>query len=339
MTIQGHAATEPKKPLEPFSYDPGDLGAHEVEIAITHTSLCHSDIHLIDNDWGFSAYPFIPGHEIAGTVSAVGPGVREMKAGDRVGVGWQSSSCMMCEWCVRGEENACADQGGTCVGRHGGFADRVRVDSWFAHPIPDGLASEDAAPLFCAGITVYTPLRHSRVGPRSRVGVIGIGGLGHLAVQFARAFGCEVTAFSTSPDKEPEAKQLGAHHFVPSTDTDRLKKAAGSIDFLLNTTQAELDWPLWTGLLRPLGEFCQVGGYTGDIKVPAMDLILGRKSVSGSCIGNRHTMREMLEFAAVHGISPETETTSLDRVNDAIERVRSNKARYRIVMTTEGGNR
>src|SRR5438477_10141571 len=210
-----------------YKYDPGALGAGEVEIKISHCGICHSDVHLIDNDWGFSKYPFIPGHEIVGTVVAMGADVRNHAIGQRVGVGWQADSCGICEWCRQGDEHLCAKSQPTCVGRNGGFADKVRVNSKFAIPVPEALESENAAPLMCGGITVYSPLRNHGVRPSSRVGVIGIGGLGHLGIQFAKAFGAEVTAFSTSKDKEEEARKLGAHNFVNTRDTGALKKIAG----------------------------------------------------------------------------------------------------------------
>ena len=203
----------------PYRYDPGKLGPQEVEIAITHCGICHSDLHLISNDWGISQYPFIPGHEIVGTVAAVGAEVRSLEVGQRVGLGWQSNSCGECEWCSRGMENLCPAAEGTCVHRHGGYADRVRANARFVIPIPEALDSEHAAPLLCGGITVYNPLRTHGVNPSSRVGIVGIGGLGHLAIQFARVFGAEVTAFSTSAAKEEEARALGAHHFVNSRES------------------------------------------------------------------------------------------------------------------------
>ena len=195
--------------LLPYHYDPGKLGSQEVEIAITHCGICHSDLHLISNDWGISQYPFIPGHEVIGTVAALGGEVRSLQLGQRVGLGWQSNSCGQCEWCLRGMENLCADAEGTCVHRNGGYAERVRANARFVIPIPDCLVSEQAAPLLCGGITVYNPLRTHGVNPSSRVGIVGIGGLGHLAIQFARVFGAEVTAFSTTLDKEAEARAAG----------------------------------------------------------------------------------------------------------------------------------
>jgi uncharacterized zinc-type alcohol dehydrogenase-like protein len=211
--------------LLPYKYEVGELGEHEVEVKISHCGVCHSDVHLIDNDWGISKYPFIPGHEIVGTVTAVGSNVRSRKPGERVGIGWQADSCGICEWCRQGDEQLCALAEPTCVGRNGGYADLIRVNSRFAIPVPAALESENVAPLLCGGITVYSPLRNYGVRPASRVGVIGIGGLGHMGLQFANAFGAEVTAFSTSKNKEEEAKTMGAHHFINTRDTGALKKA------------------------------------------------------------------------------------------------------------------
>ena len=193
MGFRAYAAHEQKGPLAPFVYEPGELGPNDVEIRVSHCGICHSDVHLVDGDWGASSYPMVPGHEIVGTVAAAGPAVRQLAVGQRVGVGWQCGACLECEWCVSGQENLCAQEEATCVERPGGFAERIRVDGRFAFPIPDALRSEHAAPLLCGGVTVYAPLaRFAR--PSLRVGVIGIGGLGHLALQFARAMGCEVTA-------------------------------------------------------------------------------------------------------------------------------------------------
>ncbi len=231
--IQGLAAHAAGAELLPFKYDPGELGPQEVEIAISHCGVCHSDLHLIANDWGISQYPFIPGHEVVGKVTAVGSEVRSLEVGQRVGLGWQSNSCGICEWCTRGMENLCPAAEGTCVHRHGGYADRVRANARFVIPIPDALESEHTAPLLCGGITVYNPLRTHGVNPSSRVGIVGIGGLGHMAIQFARVFGAEVTAFSTSAAKEEEARALGAHNFVNSRESKAMKEAAGTQDLIL----------------------------------------------------------------------------------------------------------
>src|SRR5512139_2529524 len=217
MSFHAYAAHARKGPLVPFVYDPSPLGPHDVEIRITHCGICHSDVHLVDGDWGVGSYPMVPGHEIVGTVAALGPEARHLETGQRVGVGWQRGACLGCDLCGTGDENLCPRNEATCVDHHGGFADRIRVDGRFAFPIPDALASENAAPLLCGGATVYSPLRRW-VKPPMRVGVVGIGGLGHLALQFARAMGCEVTAISSSPDKAAEARGFGAHHFLATRE-------------------------------------------------------------------------------------------------------------------------
>ena len=239
--IQGFATHAAGAELLPYKYEPGDLKQSDVEIAISHCGVCRSDIHLIDNDWGVSQYPFIPGHEIIGRVTVTGSAVLGLNTGDRVGAGWQASCCGQCEWCLQGAENLCADSQGTCVHRHGGYADRVRVNARFVVPIPDGVDSERTAPLLCGGVTVYNPIRTYGVNPSSRVGIVGIGGLGHLALQFAHAFGAEVTAFSTSPAKEAESRSLGAHQFVNTRETKMLKKLAGYFDLILSTIGQDQD--------------------------------------------------------------------------------------------------
>lgn len=331
MPIKGYAAFGPGEKLKPFSYEPGRLGPHEIEVEVTHCGVCHSDVHLIDNDWGITKYPAICGHEIVGKVSAAGPEVRGLSKGDRVGIGWQAGSCLACEWCVGGQENRCAEQSAVCLGRPGGFAEAVRVDGRFAFPIPKGLESHHAAPLLCGGITVYTPLR-AHAHPWSRVGVIGIGGLGHFALQFARAFGCEVTAFSSSKDKEGEAADLGAHRFVPVSDAGAMKKAAGSLDLLVSTVHVDLDWEAWMRVLRPGGVLALVGATDGKLNIAADTLLLGKKAVLGSTIGTRSAIREMLEFAGRHAIKARAEVVPMAEVNAAVDRVRQGKARYRMVL-------
>ena len=331
--IHGYAAHAAGAQLVPFKYDPGELAPADVEIQITHCGICHSDIHLIDNDWGVSQFPFIPGHEIIGKVTKVGSAVKGHTVGDRVGVGWQAGSCGHCEWCRKGEENLCADSVGVCVHRNGGYADSVRVDGKFAIPIPESLASENAAPLLCAGITVYNPIRLHGVNPTSRVGVIGIGGLGHLALQFARAFGADVTAFSTTEGKEKEALGFGAHHFVNTRDSKNLKNLAGHFDFILSTINAEQDWPAYIAALRPTGHFVFVGVPPAPATFPVFPLISGRKSISGSPIGSPQQLREMLDVAARHGIQAKTERFAMDKVNDALAKVRKGQIRYRAVLT------
>jgi uncharacterized zinc-type alcohol dehydrogenase-like protein len=315
-----------------YKYDPGALRADEVEIKISHCGVCYSDVHLIDNDWGISKYPFIPGHEIVGTVVAVGSAVKDRAMGERVGVGWQADSCGICEWCRQGDENLCAKSQPTCVGRNGGFADKIRVNSRFAIPIPPALESEHAAPLMCAGITVYSPLRNYGVCPSSRVGVIGIGGLGHLGIQFAKAFGAEVTAFSTSKDKEAEAKKLGAHNFVNTRDTGALKKVAGSFDLLLSTVNADQDWQAYVTALRPKGTLCLVAASPSPIQIQGASLIGGQKAISASNIGSPRGLSEMLDVAARHGVKAVTEKFAMAKANDAVAKVKKSQVRYRAVL-------
>jgi uncharacterized zinc-type alcohol dehydrogenase-like protein len=330
--IQGLAVHAAGAELLPFRYDPGELGIQEVEIGITHCGICHSDLHLISNDWGMSQYPFIPGHEIIGSVTAVGPQVRSLKTGQRVGLGWQSNSCGVCEWCTRGLENLCPSSEATCVHRHGGYASRVRANARFVVPIPDALPSEQAAPLLCGGITVYNPMRDNGINPTSRVGVVGIGGLGHLAIQFARVFGAEVTAFSTSATKEEEARALGAHHFVNTRESKAMKEVAGTHDFILTTANADQDWGVYIQSLRPTGTLCFVGVPPSPVSVQAFPLIAGIRSITGSPIGSPHRIREMLDVAARHNVKATTESFPMAKANEAIEKVKKNKVRYRAVL-------
>jgi uncharacterized zinc-type alcohol dehydrogenase-like protein len=331
-SIHGLAAHAAGAQLLPYKYDAGELGENEVEIKISHCGICHSDVHLINNDWGISKYPFIPGHEIVGTVTAVGGAVRDRQVGERVGVGWQADSCGVCEYCRQGDEHLCAQSQPTCVGRNGGYADAIRVNSRFAIPVPEQLESENVAPLLCAGITVYTPLRNHGVRPSSRVGVIGIGGLGHLGLQFARAFGAEVTAFSTSKDKEEEAKSMGAHHFVNTRDTATLKKMTGEFDLLLSTVSADQDWQAYINALRPKGTLCVVGVSPSPLQIQAFSLIGGQKNLSGSPTGSPRDLHEMLDVAARHSVKAITERFPMAKANDAVDKVKKNQVRYRAVL-------
>jgi uncharacterized zinc-type alcohol dehydrogenase-like protein len=331
--IHGLAVHAAGAQLVPYKYEPGELKANEVEVKISHCGVCHSDISLIDNDWGTSRYPFIPGHEIVGTVSAVGSEVRDRKIGERVGIGWQADSCGICEWCRQGDEHLCANSQPTCVGRNGGYADSVRVNSRFAIPVPEALESENVAPLLCAGITVYAPMRNHGVRPSSRVGVVGIGGLGHLGLQFAKTFGAEVTALSTSKDKEEEALKMGADHFVNTRDTAELKKIAGAFDFLLSTVSADQDWQALVNSLRPKGTLCIVGVPPSPISIQAFPLIAGQRSISGSPTGSPRDLHEMLDVAARHEVKAITERFPMAKANDAIAKVKKNKVRYRAVLT------
>jgi uncharacterized zinc-type alcohol dehydrogenase-like protein len=330
--IQGYAVHAAGAELHPYKYDAGELRPGDVEVSISHCGVCHSDVNLIDNDWGLSKYPFIPGHEVVGTIASVGADVQHLQVGARVGVGWQADSCGHCEWCRRGEENLCAQQVATCIGRNGGFAETVRVNGRFAIPIPDGMDSGTTAPLLCGGITVYSPMRLQQVNPSSRVGVIGIGGLGHMALQFARVFGAEVTAFSSSADKEDEAKSLGAHHFLNTRETKALKAVAGGFDLILSTINVDQDWSAYVNALRPHGALVFVGVPPKPASFPIFPLISGIKSISGCNIGGPTQIAEMLDIAARHGIKAVTENFAMRDANTAVERARKGAVRYRAVL-------
>lgn len=320
MTFNAYAAKNAKARLEPFKYEPKPLADGEVEIAISHCGICHSDVHLVDGEWG-DWFPLVPGHEIIGTVVTG----KAFAPGERVGVGWQRGSCGECEFCRGGEEVLCAKHEATCQGNFGGFADRIRVNERFAFTIPDELPSETAAPLLCAGITVYTPLR-TYAAAGSRVGVIGIGGLGHLALQFAKALGCEVTAFSRVAGKEADTRRFGADHFFTGDP------AKGSLDLVLNTAHAAPDMDAFLGAVRPKGVFCQLGAAPAPLAVSSMPLIAGSRSVTGSAIGSPAVIREMLVLAAKKGIAATTEVAPMREANEALDRTRRNLARYRMVL-------
>ena len=330
--IHGYAVHAAGAELVPFKYEPGELRPQDVEIRITHCGVCRSDLHLIDNDWSLSQYPFIPGHEIVGTITTLGSAVQGFAVGARVGVGWQADSCGHCEWCRKGEENLCPQAQPTCVRRQGGYADAVRVNARFALKLPEKLESEHTAPLLCAGITVYNPLRLHGINASSRVGIIGIGGLGHIALQFARAFGAEITAFSTSAAKEEETRKLGAHHFVNTRESKTLKGLAGSFDFLLSTINADQDWPSYIAALRPHGTLCFVGVPPSPASLPVFPLVNAIKSVTGSATGSPMQIQEMLDVAARHGIQAQTERFAMAKANDAVKRLRKNQVRYRAVL-------
>jgi uncharacterized zinc-type alcohol dehydrogenase-like protein len=330
--IRGYATHAAGAELLAYRYEVGELAADEVEVRISHCGICRSDLHLIDNDWQVSKFPFVPGHEIVGTIEAVGAAVQNLQLGERVGIGWQAGSCGTCEWCRQGKENLCPQTQPTCVHRNGGFADAVRVPARFVIPIPETLDSENAAPLLCAGITVYTPLRTYGVSPASRVGVVGIGGLGHLALQFARVFGAEVTAFSTSPAKEEEAMAMGAQHFCNTRESKGMKALAGSLDLIVSTVNADQDWSAFLTALRPEGVLCLVGAPSRPLQIPGSLLILAARTLSGSNTGSPLALAEMLDVAARHGVRAQTERFPMTRVNEAVAKVRKGAVRYRAVL-------
>lgn len=332
MTVNAYAAKEAGAKLEPFQYELDEPGHGEVIVKVTHCGICHSDLSMLDNEWGMTEYPFVPGHEAAGTVEKIGPGVTNLKVGDRVGVGWHSGSCRECSHCLSGDHNLCPQGEGTIVGRHGGFADQVKAQAAFAVKIPDGVDAVSAGPLFCGGITVFNPMVQFGVKPTDRVGVIGIGGLGHMAIAFLNKWGCEVTAFSSSPDKEAEAKSMGAHHFLSSRDGDALEKAAGSLDYIISTVNVSLDWEKFINCLKPKGRLHVVGAVMEPIPVGAFSLIMPQRSISGSPVGSPATIATMLDFCARHGIKPQTEVFKMSDVNAAMDHLRAGKARYRVVL-------
>jgi uncharacterized zinc-type alcohol dehydrogenase-like protein len=274
----------------------------------------------------------VPGHEIVGTIAALGSGVRHLETGARVGVGWQRGACLSCDVCLAGEENLCTAEVATCVDNHGGFADRVRLDGRFAFPIPAELASAAAAPLLCGGITVYSPLRRW-ARPSTRVGVVGIGGLGHLALQFARAMGCEVTAISSSPDKEDDARGFGAHRFLATREPKALRSEAGTLDLVLSTVFIGQDWKGLLAALRPNGVLCFVGAPDEPLSLHVGALLGGQKTLTTSVIGGRAAILEMLAFAARHGVVAKAQERPLAEADAALGEVRKGRARYRIVLT------
>ena len=340
--VRGYMAQAPGAALEPVSYPAPELKEDEVRVAVTHCGVCHTDIHGIDGDFGVFAFPLVPGHEIVGHVIEIGTAVKGLLVGDRVGIGWQGRCCGECEWCQAGDEHLClqiADCGTWTP--YGGFASSVAVDGRFAYPLPADMAPEAAAVLMCAGIAVYPPLRRY-AGLSSRVGIVGIGGLGHLAIQFAKALGCEVTALSSSPGKEEEALGLGADHFLLTTDQGAMEEEEFGFDLLLCTAQSGNDWgklvmvltkngrlvlPAFSPIELPLGAVSGSG--------PVVDFVAHQVSITGSFLGSRADMREMLAFAHEHGITPRVELMPMSQVNEAIQRIRDNQARYRIVLVND----
>jgi alcohol/geraniol dehydrogenase (NADP+) len=330
--ITAYAAKAPGMELQPFEYDLGALRDEEVEVKVDYCGICHSDLSMMKNDWGISQYPLVPGHEVVGTISRIGDRVTRLKVGERVGVGWFSHSCMHCTQCMSGDHNLCATAEQTIVGRYGGFADFVRAHEEWTVPLPEGMNPATAGPLFCGGITVFNPMVQFDLQPTDRVGVIGIGGLGHLALKFLHAWGCDVTAFSSNPDKEAEIRELGANHFVNSRDPKALEAVSGSLDLIISTVNVDLDWATYINLLRPKGRLHFVGVAPNPVAAPLFPLILGQKSLSGSPLGSPTTIQKMLDFATRHQIEPVTETYKFSQVNEALAHLEAGKARYRIVL-------
>ena len=329
------AASAPHGKLEKFSYDPGPLGDDQVEIAVQYCGICHSDLSMLNNEWQWTNYPFIPGHEAVGKVVAVGPHANAITVGQTVGLGWNAGSCMHCYQCVTGNQNMCRNLEQTIVGRPGAFATRVRCHWLWATPIPAGVDVAKAGPLLCGGITVFNPLLQMGVLPIHRVGVIGIGGLGHMALHFLNAWGCEVTAFTSSTSKADEARQMGAHNVIDTHSQEGLAKAKGTFDFIISTVNANLDWSAYLAALAPKGRLHLVGAAPEPIPVPAFALIPEQKSVSGSPSGPPAIVATMLDFCARHQINPTTEEFPMSKANEALAHLEAGKARYRIVLKND----
>ncbi|WP_397533389.1 NAD(P)-dependent alcohol dehydrogenase [Roseateles sp.] len=334
-SIRAFAALSANSVLQPFSFDPGPLGDEDIEIRVEHCGICHSDLALIDSEWFPSSYPVVPGHEVVGVITAMGSRAKGRQLGQRVGIGWHSGSCSHCEFCLGGEQNLCGTRQPTIIGRHGGFADRLRAHWSWAVPIPDALDPAAAGPLMCGGGTVFLPFVLKEVKPTERVGVVGIGGLGHLAVKFARAWGCEVTAFTSTPAKREEALALGAHRTISSVDRAELKAAAGSLDFLLVTAGASLDWDALINTLAPKGRMHLVGVVTEKMNLRSGSLLSWQRSLSASPTPSPTLLARMLEFSARHQILPQVERFPMSRVNEAVEHLRSGRARYRVVLDAD----
>ncbi|HEX4083325.1 MAG TPA: NAD(P)-dependent alcohol dehydrogenase [Chthoniobacteraceae bacterium] len=332
MAINAFAAKAAGARLEPFSYEPGPLGPLDVEVAVTHCGICHSDPAMIDNEWHSSSYPVVPGHEIIGTVAAKGERVTGLEIGQRAGIGWQCSSCGHCEYCRTAREHLCAQEVDTIIGHFGGFADRVRAKAEFVVPIPDTLASAEAAPLLCAGNTVFTPMLRHGVNGTMRAAVVGIGGLGHVALQFLSKIGCEVTAISSTHSKDAEARGFGATDFIATKGTDELKKAADRFDFIISTVSASLPWNDYIAALRPQGTLVVVGVPDADLQISAFGIIGREKMVAGGRAGSPWDIRRMLDFAARNQVKAMIEKYPMSKVNDALDRLRSGHARYRVVL-------
>jgi uncharacterized zinc-type alcohol dehydrogenase-like protein len=330
--IKAYAAFEPKGELKPFEYDPGPLKASQVEIDVASCGVCHSDLSVIDNEWGVSRYPVVAGHEVVGTIAQVGDAVTNLAVGQTVGLGWQHQFCNQCAWCDGGDHNLCAKARPTIIGHHGGFADKVRAAANSVVAIPDGIELDSAGPLFCGGITVFNPLVQFDIKPGAKVAVIGIGGLGHLALQFLNAWGCEVTAFTSSEDKKQEALTMGAQHTLNSRDAQQIASAAARFDLVISTVSVKLDWNLYLSTLRPKGRLHFVGMILEPLDIKPFPLIMSQYSISGSPVGSPATIAMMLEFANRHQIRPIIEKFRFDDINQAVERLRSGQAHYRVVL-------
>ena len=345
IATRAFAATASDKPLTPYSFERRDPGADDVAIQIKYAGVCHSDLHIVKNDLGNTTYPIVPGHEIAGVVTAVGENVTRFKVGDRVGVGCMVDSCRQCKPCQEGEEQYCVpgmtqtygspDPKGAEAGQtitQGGYSDRITVDQNYVLSIPDSLPLDAAAPLLCAGITTYSPLKTWGVGPGSKVAVVGLGGLGHMAVKLAAAMGAEVTVLSTSDRKRADAERMGAKHFLINSDKTAMQAAAEKFDLIINTVSATHEIASHVQLLAKDGTMVMLGLTTEGMPVFAMPLLWRRRRVAGSLIGGIRETQEMLDFCAAHGIACDIEVIAPDQINEAYTRMEKSDVRYRFVI-------
>lgn len=332
LKVNAYATKTPKGKLEKFSYELPEIGTEQVDIKVHYCGICHSDLSMINNDWGTSQYPLVPGHEIVGEIVAVGSEVKNLKIGDKVGLGWFSESCMHCHECMDGSHHLCGTVEQTIVGRHGGFADYVRGHWSWAILLPEKIDMSKAGPLLCGGITVFNPIVLSGVKPTDKVGVIGIGGLGHLALKFLKHWGCEIVAFSSHANKKEEILAMGATKVVDSTNVSELESIKGQLNFILNTTNVTLDWNAYLSCLAPKGKFHTVGAVLEPMAIPAFSLIGGEKSVGGSPLGSPALTKTMLDFCVRHNIYPTVEEFKMEEVNKALEHLESGKVRFRIVL-------
>jgi uncharacterized zinc-type alcohol dehydrogenase-like protein len=337
---KAYAAESATQPLAPYQITRRDLGPHDVLIDILYCGICHTDVHQVRNEWGASKYPMVPGHEIVGTVDAVGPEVRRYKATDKVGVGCFVDSCRTCRNCREGLEQYCRNivwTYNTLIKESqtltfGGYSSRIVVDENYVLRIPASLPLANAAPLLCAGITTYSPLRHWKAGPGKKVAVVGLGGLGHMAVKIAKAMGARVTVLSHSMKKQQDAHRFGADDFYSTSDDSTFKKLAFNFDLVLNTVSAELDMGRFLELISRDGTFVNLGIPTKPLSVPPFALVHARRSLAGSVIGGIRETQEMLDFCAGHGISCDVEVIPIQKVNDAYDRLVKGDVKYRFVI-------
>ena len=330
--VNAYAAKEANAPLEPYQYEQGELHPEQVDIKVEYCGLCHSDLSMIQNEWRNARYPLVPGHEVVGEVVAAGLLVKNIKVGDKVGVGWLSESCMSCSQCMQGSHHLCRDTQTTISGTNGGFADYVRAHWAWAIPLPEGIDMSKAGPLLCGGITVFNPIIAAGVLPTHRVGVIGIGGLGHLALKFLKYWGCEVIAFSSTASKKDQILQMGASKVVNSRSREDLSTVRGHLDFIINTTNVSLDWNAYLKALAPKGKFFTVGMIMEPMKVHSGLLLAGERTIGGSPVGSPDLVRQMLDFCVRHQIYPDVEEFPMTEVNAALDHLEAGKARYRIVL-------